>query len=231
MFTLPFIAGIAVIMIFTYAAEGILLNDTMSIGSVEQNEKYENIRSFSEGSDEQIGTAFSFNQYLNINYAEAKILYDLHGPMSGFVIIPSYDLDEGKSALMIAVMWHEYDPMAMNGEVWYQIHKNDVYLGNTMEETCGQLYDEYVAAMNWTPLAGVDTLLNFLGSIPSYFGMAVDLLTFNIKGPEGTNVIPAPVQFIILVFMIPLWIILIIGILPYIIRIVEAIGAVLPDWL
>jgi len=69
---------------------------------------------------------------------------------------------------------------------------------------------------------------DFLKKIPESIGKFFELLTFTIKDKYGINIIPSPVSWVLSMFFIPLQILLFIEILPTLLRIIEAIGALIP---
>lgn len=221
--TLPFTAAVVFFMIFTYSAEAIIFTNTLSIGDEETTKKYEDIKG---GTSEKVASVYSFHQFLNINYEKAGELYRSSGPPGIINVIPSYsyDLEKGEAAVVISAMYSKYDSSYYDGVSWYNAKKSLSYAGYSIEILFDAEYDAYIHITTLDMTDNLMNLLNFLGKIPSFFGTLADLLTFNIKDRTEKNVFPAPVQFVILLFIIPLWILLIIGILPYIIRIVEAIG-------
>jgi hypothetical protein len=247
-FTLPFIAGVSFLMIFSYVAEASIFQDSLRIGTSEMNSKYESVTSIT---GEKIIGIYTFTSFLDINFAAAVALRSQYGDSlpvgwSGL----SDDIEKGLSRF---ISFDMYDMLRkgvniVNGATYWSFLSSDqpllYYPGANLRAWRSQVtgeYDRYLRVNGYERTAEgatqkisrdlLSSSLDFLGRIPSYFGLLTDFLTFNVKDHSGSNVFPGPVQFIILVFMVPLWIILLIGILPYIVRIIEAIGSVLPDWL
>jgi hypothetical protein len=235
-------------MVFSYVAEAAIFQDVLSIGTSEMNSKYESVTSIT---GEKIIGIYTFTSFLDINYAQAVALRERHGdslPIGWSGI--SDDIANGLSSFIGFDMYdmRRHGVLITNGASYWSFLSSDqpllYYPGANLKAWRSQVtgeYDRYLRVNGYERTAEgatqkisrdlLSSSLDFLGRIPSYFGMLTDMLTFNVKDHSGSNVFPGPVQFVILVFMVPLWILLIIGILPYIVRVVEAIGSVLPDWL
>lgn len=75
---------------------------------------------------------------------------------------------------------------------------------------------------NW-----LDEVIDSALMIPEGIASMIDVATFNFKDKYGNEQIPNDVRAILAVIMAPLWIIMFIGILPYIIAAVDAFAKVL----
>lgn len=230
-------------MIFSYAAEGVIFSNALSIGTLEMNQKYEDILS---STGEKIGEVYSFSQFLEINYQYIK-----DRGFGSYIGPGDVSLKDGLDHWFLSYLSIGYGGrwVTINGQIYLQttdyVSGADGY--NRLPEDAAltidkklvrEHYADYLSQNGYEQTEGgtgyqkrqddiFTSALNFIGSIPSYFGTLADLLTFSVKDHSGANVFPGPVQFIILIFMVPLWILLIIGILPYIISIIEALGKLL----
>jgi hypothetical protein len=74
----------------------------------------------------------------------------------------------------------------------------------------------------------VEQAIDFLGKIPQSFGKFLEIVSFTIKDTYGSTIIPAPVVVVLNIFFIPMWIVLLVEILPVLAMIIGAIGSLIP---
>ena len=210
-------------MIFTYAAEYAVLSDRTDIDDTSISYVELDLK------------PVSFNQFLEKNDKVTKKSISEHeaGGTGGF----SYDIKKGTSYFVINSMINYYRTQGSYSlDMWWN-SRPDVNTPPLMgkEEIMDQ-YEIYLDTNGYELKDGVvvkkktmlwDDAMAFLGSIGDAIGRFFDLLTFNIRDNYGVNIIPAPVMFVLNIFFIPFWIVIGIEILPIVVAIVHAIGALL----
>lgn len=211
--SLKLFGAVAFIMIFTYTATAIIYDDYSYIDS------YEDIDSTYMQND----VILTFEQWLNKQYDYA---YNIHfGTISSMNYYSNIDYDDDVVSLMlIYVEFNIYN----NGYDWF-LHSpiiDDIVIQTfpfTIENICNSHYEDYLDSfdVDSDDMGMIDSIMAFLGSIPESFNTFLDIMTFNIPNINGN------VRMILNIFMIPLWLIMIIGIAPFVISAIEAIGRVL----
>ena len=225
-----FLFCVAFVMIFTYAAEGIIFLE---------NERIDNqIASISSITDVTNSSLLTFDQFLSVNFEKAleiertgEIYMNFgHGDWNSWGTIDSMigGLRNGKSTI----------------NAWWDSIPDLKYAGVLGKDTIRAEYNSCLMEKGYSMENGVikktrtnllDDAFIFLGKIGDAIGKFFELLTFSIKDHYGVNVIPSPVMYVLNLFFIPLWIVIGVEALPILVSLVEAIGslldAILPDWL
>jgi hypothetical protein len=226
---------VAFIMVFTYFAEGIMF---ATAGTEDDRFTEYSSRSF-QGTT---GDYLTFNEWINIQYT---IAYD-EKYNNAQQDLYNYWMQYGVAAWYPIHMMEGFSVPELNhfvdGVDWYENARIVQFTFDiTHSAKIAIKQDDYAYYLHQfgydltkdgelAPYeAGfLESAMNFLGQIPGYFGKFVDLLTFNIKDHYGDTIIPVEIRTVALIFFIPLWIVMVLGILPIIAWIIEAIGNLIP---
>jgi hypothetical protein len=214
-------------MMFTYSAEYVVLNYSENLDS---EMKYAVMSDFA---------VLSFDKFLEKNHDVA--LKSIREYLAGGTGSYSYDLGKGISFGIINSMINYYRVTGSTSlDEWYDsapavnapprmgkdriMDQYEIYLNMNGYE----LQDNVPVKIKLGLIAQfVENVKNFFGNIGDAIGKFFSLLFFNIKNSYGENLIPFPVMFLLNIFFIPFWVVIGIEILPIIVAIVHAIGALL----
>jgi len=216
---------IAFIMIFTYTAEAIIFMDVDSASSKE-------LETATSGTFKQ--AYLSFIDWLNKNYAEQRQLY-YENP-----VIQDVFGHESIHWLLFGLQYsnHIFERFAKGTDWWNADETTDKqklsiqtyykrYLrdfGLDFEEDAGTLSPKLKKyQQNFLEQAA-----SFLAKIPEGIGRIWDMLSFNIKDSYGSEIIPGEARIFLNIFFVPMWIILLIEIVPLLAKVIEAIGQLIP---
>jgi len=236
---------IALIMVFTYTAELVFFADASDLGMTPTQSKLP----VSKQSWIDIQWDFAYDKQYSVNTYNTKYgdMPKIKDPDKSQNILDDCQyhviFTECKS-LLITYPYPDYGfkiySFGSDGS-----RKDRMSLHLTQELDDG--YAIYCRNLGYNPDGTVytknmlESAMGFLGQIPDGVGKFFSIATFNIKqeyqkvDPTTGNIvtgekeiIPAPVTVILNIFFIPMWIILVIEIIPALAKIIEAIGSLIP---
>jgi hypothetical protein len=201
-------------MIFTYTAEYAVFSESQDFNSVKGT-------SVSMSSS----SILSFNEFLEKNWDRAHEEVSLFG----------YSLKDGYSLNIIDSMMRGISAGKTTVLAWYQwlpiVDEYNYDQAGVIFDYKGYLSENGYSLVNGVPAKTgtnfVDDAQAFLGNIGNAIGKFAELLTFSIKDTYGNNIIPQPVMAVLLIFFVPFWIVIGIEMLPILVALVHAIGALL----
>jgi hypothetical protein len=127
------------------------------------------------------------------------------------------------------IEWYRNEPYLREGSVFGVSTQPRAVIRRAYEDYLNDngLFYSNISGITEIEKGWLDRVLDTAAMIPEGITNMIDVATFNFKDKYGNEEIPLEVRTAISLCMAPLWIIMFIGILPYLIEIVKAFAAVL----